>query len=73
MLAKEVCIILPALNEEETIAKVIEEIPKEDMEGRGYRTEIIVVDNNSTDSIKEVAEEKGAKVITEPASISDYK
>jgi len=63
---KEVCIIIPALNEEETIAKVIEEIPKERMEGRGYTVEIIVVDNDSTDRTKQIAEEKGAKVILEP-------
>jgi glycosyltransferase involved in cell wall biosynthesis len=62
---KEVCIIIPALNEEETIAKVIDEIPKEHMEGRGYEVEIIVVDNDSTDRTKQIAEEKGAKVILE--------
>jgi len=63
---KEVCIIIPALNEEETIAKVIDEIPKEHMEGRGYKVDIIVVDNDSTDRTKQIAEEKGAKVIVEP-------
>ena len=62
---KEVYIIFPALNEEETIGKIIDEVPVEDIEGRGYRVEIIVVDNNSTDRTKEIAEEKGAKVITE--------
>jgi dolichol-phosphate mannosyltransferase len=62
---KEVYIIFPALNEEETIWKIIDEVPVEDIEGRGYRVEIVVVDNNSTDRTKEIAEEKGAKVITE--------
>ena len=64
---REVSIILPALNEEESIGKVIDEIPKEDMEEKGYRVEILVVDNNSTDRTKEIAEEKGARVIVEPA------
>ncbi len=63
---KEVCIIIPALNEEDTIAKVIEEIPKEYMEGKGYRVDIIVVDNGSTDRTKQIAEERGARVILEP-------
>ena len=63
---KGVCIIIPALNEEMTIAKVIEEIPKGYMEGKGYRVEIIVVDNNSTDRTKQIAEEKEVKVILEP-------
>jgi glycosyltransferase involved in cell wall biosynthesis len=63
---KEICIIIPALNEEETIAKVIEEIPQGYVEERGYRLEILVVDNNSTDRTKQVAEEKGARIILEP-------
>ena len=65
MSGKRVSIILPALNEEETIGRIIDEVPKVDMEGKGYRVEIVVVDNNSTDKTKEIAEAKGAKVIAE--------
>lgn len=63
---KEVYIILPALNEEETIGQVIDEIPRESMEQSGYKVEFLVIDNRSTDRTKEIAEEKGAKVIVEP-------
>jgi glycosyltransferase involved in cell wall biosynthesis len=63
---KEVSIIFPALNEEQTIGKVIDEVPIEEIKGRGYRTEIIVIDNGSTDRTREIAESKGARVITEP-------
>lgn len=63
---KRVSIILPALNEEDTIGMVIDEVPKVDMEGKGYQVEIVVVDNNSTDRTREIAEAKGAKVIVEP-------
>lgn len=65
MLPKQVSIILPALNEEVTIARVIEEIPRTEIESMGYRVEIVVVDNNSTDKTKTVAESKGARVIHE--------
>jgi dolichol-phosphate mannosyltransferase len=66
MPGKEVSIILPALNEEESIGRVIDEILQEDIGRRGYRVEIIVVDNNSTDRTKEIAEAKRVKVILEP-------
>lgn len=62
-----VSIIIPALNEEGTIAMVIDEIPREAIQEKGYRIEIIVVDNNSTDRTGEIAEEKGVKVIVERA------
>jgi len=65
--SKTVSIIIPTLNEEETIGKVIDEIPRENIERRGYQVEILVVDNNSTDKTREIAAERGAKVIVEPA------
>ncbi|HUU63237.1 MAG TPA: glycosyltransferase family 2 protein [Dehalococcoidia bacterium] len=63
---KEVSIIFPALNEEETIGKVIDEVPMEEIQGKGYRAKVIVFDNGSTDKTREIAESKGARVITEP-------
>ena len=63
---KEVCIILPALNEAETIGLVIDEIPKERLREIGYGVEVLVVDNNSTDRTGQIAREKGARVIVEP-------
>jgi glycosyltransferase involved in cell wall biosynthesis len=50
MNAKTISIVLPALNEEEHIGKVIAEIPGAELEERGYSVRILVVDNNSTDS-----------------------
>lgn len=61
----KVCIILPALNEAETIGKVIDEIPQQDLEQAGYSVEVLVVDNGSTDQTAQIAQEKGATVITE--------
>ena len=65
-MSKEICVILPALNEEQTIGKVIDEIPKEEIKARGYSTHIIVVDNGSTDKTGEIAREKGVEVVVMP-------
>lgn len=53
-----ISVIIPALNEEESIGKVISEIPK-------FVDEIIVVDNGSTDNTPKAVIENGAKLITE--------
>lgn len=63
---KDICIILPALNEEATIGKVIAEIPRQTLEQKGYRITVLVVDNGSTDRTGQVARENGAEVIVEP-------
>ena len=63
---KKVSVVLPALNEEEAIGKVIDEIPVEELESKGYQTEIIVVNNGSTDKTAEIAAAQGAIVIDEP-------
>ena len=62
---QKVSIILPALNEEETIGKVIDEIPRKDMEKKGYQVEIVVVDNGSSDRTKLIASRRGVMVVTE--------
>ncbi len=52
----EVCILIPTLNEEKNIGKTIE-----DFKRQGF-TNIFVIDGNSTDRTREIAESKGAKV-----------
>ena len=65
MPGKTICIVLPALNEEENIGKVIAEIPRAKLEERGYIVRVLVVDNNSTDMTAQLARDSGAEVITE--------
>ncbi|CAM4015461.1 MULTISPECIES: glycosyltransferase family 2 protein [Flavobacterium] len=55
---RNVKVIIPAFNEEEAIANVINEIPD-------CVSEIIVVDNNSTDQTSIVASKAGATVLKE--------
>ncbi len=52
-------VIIPAFNEEESIAYVIKEIPN-------IVSEVIVVSNNSTDTTESVAKKAGATVLREP-------
>ena len=61
-----VCIIIPAINEEATIGQVIDEIPRQALQQDGYLVDILLVDGNSTDRTRQVAQEKGAEIIIEP-------
>ena len=62
----KVSIIIPVLNEENAIAKVINDIPKTAHNGEITRQEIIVVDNGCTDNTAAIAKRNGARVVTEP-------
>lgn len=57
----KVSVIIPAYNEEKYIKKAILSVLKQEIPA----DEIIVVDNNSTDKTKTIAEKLGVKVITE--------
>ena len=58
-------VIIPAFNEEKSIAKVITEIPD-------FVEEIVVVNNNSTDQTAQVATKAGASVLTEKSKGYGY-
>ena len=60
--AVEVSIVMPCLNEVETLAACIAEA-REAISSGGYTAEIIVADNGSTDGSQLVARELGAKVV----------
>jgi dolichol-phosphate mannosyltransferase len=62
---KKVSVIIPCLNEERTIAQVIDEIQGAGIEKKGFQLEIIIVDNNSTDKTGQIASEKGVTVLIE--------
>lgn len=55
-----ISVIIPALNEEATIAQVVAAVPKE------IAHEVIVVDNGSSDDTADRAVQAGARVIREP-------
>lgn len=61
-----VCIIIPTLNEARTIGKVLAEIPRQALEEAGFEVEVMLIDGDSTDETRQIAEEKGARVVIEP-------
>ena len=65
-LVKTLSVVIPALNEEEAIQCVIKAVPKKELESLGYDTQVLVIDNGSTDETSKLAKEAGADVIFEP-------
>ncbi|MCL5072414.1 MAG: glycosyltransferase family 2 protein [Actinobacteria bacterium] len=63
---KKITVVIPALNEEKGIGRVLDEIPKDELKKMGYETEVMVIDNGSKDKTKYVANNHGAKVIVQP-------
>ncbi len=58
-----VTIIIPTLNEAEGIGSVIENVPVESLEKRGYDTEILVIDGGSSDGTKEKVKEHSVRLL----------
>lgn len=62
MMRPRVALVMPARNEEASIGRVLDDIPRE------WVDEIIVVDNGSADRTAEVARARSATVIREPVA-----
>lgn len=58
-------ILLPALDEEEAIVRVIRGIPRAELTGRGYDVSVWVVDGRSSDLTRDVAMHNGAAVFVQ--------
>jgi glycosyltransferase involved in cell wall biosynthesis len=65
-LTLDLSIVMPCLNEAETLATCIE-MAKRGIERAGVSGEVIVADNGSTDGSIEIAEKLGARVVRVPA------
>lgn len=59
-------IVVPALNEVHNIAAVVDSVPFHTLASLGWETELVVVDNASTDGTGELALSLGAIVVLQP-------
>jgi glycosyltransferase involved in cell wall biosynthesis len=64
----KISIVVPAYNEEKLLPASLRSIKAaaQAFEDRGWESELIVCNNNSTDGTAEVAEREGARVVFEP-------
>lgn len=67
MKKEKVAILIPCYNEEQGIAKVLDNIPYRTLAKHGFEHQVIVIDNNSSDRTSDIAASKGAHVIFELA------
>ena len=61
----KVSVVIPTMNEEQSIGQVLDSVHST-LRQAGIDHEMLIVDTNSKDRTKEIAKDKGAKVIEEP-------
>jgi glycosyltransferase involved in cell wall biosynthesis len=66
----KVSIVIPAFNEEKLLPASLRatNVARDAFHARGWETELIVCDNNSTDRTAEIARAEGATVVFEPVN-----
>ncbi len=62
---ESVAVVIPTLNEERSIGDVIDGVPVAELLQKGLETTVYVIDGISTDHTRQIAVQKGAKVILE--------
>jgi glucosyl-3-phosphoglycerate synthase len=67
-----VSLVLPTLNEEETIGPIVRRAIKEMQERYPILDEILVIDSASEDDTREIAETEGARVVQHPDVLARY-
>jgi glycosyltransferase involved in cell wall biosynthesis len=63
---KVLSVVIPALNEAENIPAVLASVPVDKLAEAGWETEILIVDNGSTDGTGDIARGLGARVVEQP-------
>jgi nucleotide-binding universal stress UspA family protein len=67
-----ISLVLPTLDEEETIGPIVRRATRELIERVPLVDELLVIDSASTDSTREIAEAEGARVVQHPDVLARY-
>ena len=67
-----VSLVLPTLNEAETIGTIVSRARRDLMERHPLVDELLVIDSDSTDATREIAESEGARVVSHPQVLARY-
>jgi glucosyl-3-phosphoglycerate synthase len=67
-----VSLVLPALNEQETIGPIVRRAVREMQERYPLLDEVLVIDSASTDATREIAAQEGARVVQHPDVLARY-
>ena len=67
-----VSLVLPALNEEETIGAIVAHARRDLMERHPLVDELLVMDSDSSDRTREIAESEGARVAVHQQTLTRY-
>jgi dolichol-phosphate hexosyltransferase len=59
---KKVTVLIPCYNEAAAVGDLIRNLPADKLKALGYKLDVLVVDNNSTDGTADVARKAGARV-----------
>jgi glycosyltransferase involved in cell wall biosynthesis len=66
LLVRTLSVVIPALNEADNICAVVQSVPRDALATAGWATEVLVVDNASTDGTGDLAAAAGARVVLQP-------
>ncbi len=67
-----ISLVLPTLNEEETIGPIVRRAIREMVGRLPLLDEVLVIDSSSTDRTREIAEAEGARVVSHPEVLARY-
>ena len=63
---KDLMILLPVLNEEDGLERVLHTIPHMQLKESGWSSSVVIIDGNSSDNSRKIGKESGCEVLVQP-------